>query len=368
MPTPTSFNIQGLDALNPQRILLCQLRQIGDVVLLTPSIHMLRKRYPQAHIDVYTEKKCAPVLENNPEIRHVWELDKAQSFLDDVHLYRTVGHGPDGLGYDLIIDFQQLPRIRWMLLFARAKVKLSYPPPWYNLPFYTHWAPVSGPYAAKCKAGVLMNGLGLPWNNDPPRLYLTDAERARAMGLINSWGITEEQTLITVDSTHRRATRCWPAEHYAKLLAMVAQARPDARFLLLYGPEELEVVQSVAAAAGLGGRVIVPQDMLTLREMAAVLERARLHVGNCSSPRHFAVAVGTPTLTVRGSTGSSWTYPGPGQEDIALGEPCQPCDQNECTKGLRCLKGLTPEMVLPRVLKLLEGREKPMLQGNDGTR
>lgn len=367
MPTPTSSNVQGLAALNPKRILVCQLRQIGDVVLLTPSIHMLRKRYPLAHIDVYTEKKCAPVLENNPEIRHIWRLDKDLTLLGDIRFYRTVGRGPDGQGYDLIIDFQQLPRIRWMLMFSHARVKLSYPPPWYNLPFYTHWAPVSGPYAAKCKAGVLMNALGLPWNNDPPRIFLTLEERARAAALTASWGLGEEHTLVTVDSTHRRPTRCWPADHYAKLLSLVAQARPDVRFLLLYGPGELDVVQRVAAAAGLGGQVIVPREMLTLREMASVLERARLHVGNCSSPRHFAVAVGTPTLTLRGSTGSSWTYPGPGQEDMALNEPCQPCDQNECNRSFRCLKGLLPEMVLPRVLKLLEGREKPVLMGDDGT-
>ena len=366
MPSPTAYRTQGLADLKPRRILLCQLRQIGDVVLLTPSIHMLRKRYPDAALDVYTEKKCAPVLAHNPEVRHVWQLDKAQGLLADLRFYRQVGRGPDGLGYDLIIDFQQLPRIRWMLLLASAPVKLSYPPPWYNLPFYSHWAPVSGPYAAKCKAGVLMNGLGIPWNNDPPRIFLSAAERARAGELLASWGLGQAETLVSVDPTHRRASRCWPAGHYAGLMGLVAQARPDVRFLLLYGPGELQVVRQVAEAAGLGSRVILPQDMLSLREMAALLERARLHLGNCSSPRHFAVAVGTPTLTLRGSTSGAWTYPGPGQEDLALGLSCQPCSEGECPLGLRCLTDLAPAMVLPRVLQLIEGREKPVLAGDDG--
>lgn len=366
MPHHDSLRTYGLADLKPRRILLCQLRQIGDVVMLTPSIHMLRKRYPDAQIDVYTEKKCAPVLLNNPELRHVWRLDKSLGFWADLAFYREVGKGPDGLGYDMIIDFQQLPRIRWMLMFAKCPVKLSTPPPWYNLPFYTHWAPGSGPYAAKCKAGVLMNGLGIPWNNDPPRIHLSTAERERAEELLGQWSVTPDQTLVTVDATHRRATRCWPAGHYAELMRRVAQARPDVRFLLLYGPGELEVVREVAAAADLGSVTILPGDMLSLREMAAVLECARLHVGNCSSPRHFAVAVGTPTLTLRGSTSSAWTYPGPGQEDIALDLPCQPCGENECSRGMACLRDLTPEMVLPRVLHLLEGREKPVLAGDDG--
>ncbi len=353
MPSPTSFRTQGLADLNPRRILCCQLRQIGDVLLLTPSIHMLKTRFPDARIDVFTEKKCAPVLEYNPEVGHVWEMDRSLGLLDSLKFYRRVGQGPDGQGYDLIIDFQQLPRIRWVLMLASAPVKLSYPPPWYNRLFYTHWAPVSGPYAAKCKAGVLMNALNLPWLNDPPRLYLSDSVRARAGALLAQWGVTDENTLVTVDSTHRRASRCWPAEHYARLLQLAAQARPDLRFVLLYGPGELDVVRQVAQAADLGQQVIVPANMLSLREMAAVQAVAALHLGNCSSPRHFALAVGTSTLTIRGSTSTAWTYPGPGHEDICQGLPCQPCDESGCALNYACLTGLAPETVLPRLLGML---------------
>lgn len=354
MPRPTDYRIGGLEGLDPRAILCCQQRQIGDVLLLTPAIHMLRKRFPAARIDVYTEKKCAPVLVNNPEVGHVWTIDRKLGLLESLAFYRRVGRGPDGKGYDLIIDFQQLPRIRWMLLFARCPVKLSFPPPWYNTPFYTHWAPVSGPYAAKCKAGVLMNALGLPWENDPPRLYLTEAERARASELLAGWGVEGGQMLVTVDATHRRPSRCWPAGHYAELMRKVAAARPEVRFLLLYGPGELDVVREVQAQAGLGAAAIVPGGMLTLREMAAVQERAALHLGNCSSPRHFALAVGTPTLTLRGSTSDAWTYPGPGHEDIHLGLPCQPCDESGCSLDLKCLRELTPDMALGRVLAMLD--------------
>lgn len=358
MASPTSCRIDGLDRLDPKRILCCQLRQIGDVLLLTPSIHMLKKRWPNAAIDVFTEAKCAPVLVNNPEVNHVWALDRKMGVLEALRYYRKVGTG-GGLGrYDLVIDFQQLPRIRWVMLFSDAPVKLSYPPPWYNQLVYTHWAKVSGPYAAKSKAGVLMHAFGLPWENDPPRIYLTDAEKDQARAELAAWGLAPGQTLVTVDATHRRPSRQWPAEHYAKLLALAAKERPDLRFLLLYGPGELDTVEQVRAKALAEGiapeRLILPPRLTTLREMAAIQSQAALHLGNCSSPRHFAVAVGTKTLTVRGSTSSAWTYPGPGHEDMALGLPCQPCGENNCPLDLQCLKGLAPEVVLPRLLAMLK--------------
>lgn len=357
MAAPTSCRIDGLERLNPRRILCCQLRQIGDVLLLTPSIHMLKKRWPDAQIDVFTESKCAPVLENNPEVNHVWALDRKMGVLESLRYYRTVGTG-GGLGrYDLVIDFQQLPRIRWVMLFSDAPVKLSYPPPWYNQLVYTHWAKVSGPYAAKSKAGVLMNAFNLPWENDPPRIYLTDTEKDHARAELAAWGLAPGQTLVTVDATHRRITRLWPAEHYAQLLSMAAKQRPDLRFLLLHGPGELEMVEQVrdtALAAGLDpAQLILPPRITTLREMAAMQSQAALHLGNCSSPRHFAVAVGTKTLTVRGSTSSAWTYPGPGHEDMGLGLPCQPCGENTCPLDRKCLTGLKPEVVLPKLLEML---------------
>jgi ADP-heptose:LPS heptosyltransferase len=360
MSKPTSKRADGLDRLEPRRILCCQLRQIGDVLLMTPALRMLKRRYPQADIDVFTEKKCAPVLENNPDVRHIWALDRSMSLLQCLRYYRQVGTG-GGMGrYDMIIDFQQLPRIRGVLTFSDAPVKLSYPPPWYNRLLYTHWAPVSGPYAAKCKAGILMNGLGLPWVNDPPRLYLREAETASARTALTQWGIAPGERFVTVDPTHRRPTRMWPGEHYARLLALAGAERPDVRFLLLYGPGEKNVVADVRAqalAAGLAPeRVVVPPRLTTLREMAAMQSLAALHLGNCSSPRHFAVAVGTKSLTVQGSTGSAWTFPGPGHEDVSLGLPCQPCGETGCPRDRECVRGLLPEAVLPRLLAMLDDR------------
>jgi len=357
MPSHRDYHIPGLAELNPKRILCCQLRQIGDVLMLTPSLSILKKRFPEADIDVFTESKCAPVLENNPHVHHVWALDRTLGLLDSLRYYRKVGTG-GGMGrYDLAIDFQQLPRIRWVFALSDAAVKLSFPPPWYNLPFYTHWAPISGPYAAKCKAGVVTNAFGLPWDNEPPRVYLSQAEKDQASTDLSAWGLAEGQTLVTVDATHRRITRQWPAEHYAKLLSLAAQQRPDLCFLLVYGPGELDVVNAVrtqALEAGLPPhQLILPPRLTSLREMAAIQAQAALHLGNCSSPRHFAVAVGTKSLTVRGSTSSAWTFPGPGHEDIALGLPCQPCGESTCSLNLRCLTELAPEAVLPQLLEML---------------
>jgi len=255
--------------------------------------------------------------------------------------------------FDLLVDFQQLPRIRWVAALSRffgCRWRLSYDPPWYNRWLYSHTVRPRDGYAAMCKASVL-EPLGLVWRGERPELFLRPGERAWAGEFLQANGLAS-CALVTVDPSHRRATRRWPAAHFGRTLGLAAAARPEARFLVAWGPGERDLALEVAAASG-SAACVVPDRMLTLRQLAAVQERTALHFGTCSAPRHLAVAVGTPTLAVLGSTSDAWTFPAPEHGDVRLGLPCQPCNRNECDT-MQCLADLTPEAVLPELLLRLD--------------
>ena len=344
-------DMERIELKDIKRILVCQLRQIGDVLLATPSIELLRKRFPHAALDVFTEKNAAPMLFNNPHIDRIWALDRkvVTNFFQEMRFYWTLCRQGN---YDLVVDFQQLPRCRWVVAFSGARVRLSYDAPLYTRFLYTHTAPMREAYAAAKKASIL-SPLGIEWNGELPRIYLDETERARAREILAQAGLRAGQRLITIDPSHRRDTRRWPAEYYSRIVSMAAARWNDARFLVLYGPGEEELAQEVIAKSTCPTYCLQPPKMLTLREMAACQERAVLHFGNCSAPRHIAVAVGTRTLTVLGSTDVNWTCPGGRHRDIALGLSCQPCSRNVCERGVLCLKNLTPDMVFPLFSEML---------------
>ncbi|MBI9112715.1 glycosyltransferase family 9 protein [Maridesulfovibrio ferrireducens] len=341
--------MKDITAINPKRILVCQLRQIGDVVLATPSVSLLHKKFPQAEIHVYTEEKCAQVFANNPAVQHIWSIKKNElrNPFKALAFYRKVGIS----GYDLVVDFQQLPRCRWMLLFCNAPVKLSFKPPWYNRFLYTNWPEsIPGGYAAKYKSGVL-KPLGIDWDDERPHLFVSDKEREEARVCLSSLGVKDDESLITLDPSHRRDTRRWPAEHYGKLISLLAEKRKDLKFFILYGPGEKEVALKVKAVSGLEGRCVLLDKPGSLRLMAAIIERAVLHIGNCSAPRHFAVGVGTPSITIPGSSSSAWTFPSSDHIEVVPDLECQPCRRESCARGdLACLNNLAPEEVLVKIL------------------
>lgn len=339
-----------------RRILVCQLRQIGDVLLTTPSLELLARAFPLASIHVFTEKKCLPMLENNPHVQTVWLLDKKArpSLWHEALLYRKMA----AANYDLAVNFQHLPRCTRAVAFSRAGVRLGSPRAWYNDWIYTHLQkPARNLYAAALKASILAP-LGIAWQGERPRLYLSEGERAEADALLLETGLAGK-TFLNVDATHRHATRRWPAEHYAALLDMLSEARSDLHFLLSCGPGEERDVQAILERCRHRERLVLPPRPLGLRLMAACMERAAMHLGNCSAPRHIAVAVDLPSFTILGSTSSGWTFPSPehahAQAQEMWGLSCQPCNQNTCPeKSIACLAELTPERILPRVLRHLE--------------
>jgi ADP-heptose:LPS heptosyltransferase len=254
-------------------------------------------------------------------------------------------------GYDLLVDFQQLPRCRILTRLSRAPVRLSFPAPWYRPLLYTHQVTPLPGYAAAAKVSLL-SPFGVVWRGEPPAIRLDGAERKAARDLLASLGLRDGQRLITVDSTHRRDSKRWPAARYAGLIDLLAGALPDVRFLLLRGPGEEEEACALQRAVSRPERVLLPAGPPNLRLSAACVERAALHVGNCSAPRHIAVAVGTPSLVIPGASGPEWRYPDPRHRELRPPLPCRPCRRTSCPSPA-CLELVTPQAVAGVALEML---------------
>lgn len=338
--------IQGLVPEEIQRILVCQQRQIGDVVLATPSIELLAKAFPWAKIDFFTEKKCVPIVENNPYINHIWSIDKKAhpTPFSMLKWYWSVAHS----GYDMIIALQNLPRIHWLCFFSPARYKLSNKPKWYARIVFTQVIGMQGTYAAEHKANVLRL-LDIEWNKTPPRIYLTETEKEEARHLLYTLGIKKGSILFTIDPTHRRRTRKYPLDGYANIINAVRRKYPNVVFLPLYGPGEEDDILRLITKVEERTSIALTPSMLSLRQMASVIFYATLHIGNCSAPRHIATAVGTPTFTILGSTDSSWTFPSDAHVHFSANLPCQPCGQNICPQEKdknACLESVPTAWVL----------------------
>ena len=102
----------------PRSILVLQLRRIGDVILTTPAVAALKKRFPEAAIDFLVEKPGAEVLAGNPHIRkiQVYEAINWRQALSEMSRVRRAR-------YDWVIDFMGNPRTALLTFLSGAGVK-----------------------------------------------------------------------------------------------------------------------------------------------------------------------------------------------------------------------------------------------------
>jgi ADP-heptose:LPS heptosyltransferase len=132
----------------------------------------------------------------------------------------------------------------------------------------------------------------------------------------------------------------WPLEHFAEL-ARLLRARLDASVWLAWGPGEESARDAMVARAEGALTALPPTDLV---QLAACLAQADLLITTDSGPKHIAVAEGTPTLTLFGSTDPrGWQPPGGRHVWITHDVACRPCDLTRCpVPGHPCLDLLTP--------------------------
>src|SRR5712692_9630552 len=61
-----------LDALPPgSRVAVIRLRSLGDCVLTTPALEILKRARPDLHLGIVVESRFAAVFEGNPDIDRI---------------------------------------------------------------------------------------------------------------------------------------------------------------------------------------------------------------------------------------------------------------------------------------------------------
>src|SRR5881392_1410701 len=99
------------------KILLLQLKRIGDLILTTPAIAALRERFPEAEVTIVFSSECADLL---PAISGVDRVLIARRNLSDLAAFLAVA----GRKFDYCIDFTRNDRSAFLAFLSRARKRI----------------------------------------------------------------------------------------------------------------------------------------------------------------------------------------------------------------------------------------------------
>ncbi|HEV2492628.1 MAG TPA: glycosyltransferase family 9 protein [Terriglobia bacterium] len=333
------------------RILIVRLRSIGDILLLTPALSLLKQWRTDLRVTVLIESRFRDLLEGNGDVDEVIAVDEAQGWSKATARLRTIREIRKRR-FALCLNLHGGPSSTLLTRLSGARSKAGFEH-FRTKRLYDFLIPdarliLGQPalHTAEHQAAAFF-WFGLPRREIPAaRLFVASANEAWWREKRSELGILPAEDYAVLHPTALYPTKQWAPENFARLGAYVER---ELRLAPLYscGPHESSVLEQVEHFA------VTPIRRLegaSLGQFAAALTGARLFVGNDSGPAHMAAALGRPSVVIFGSSSSQiwgpWPREGAGRV-VQNPWECNPCPGDHCYRFDRpeCILSVTFEQV-----------------------
>lgn len=309
-----------LDPLTINEILVIKLRYLGDVLLMTPCLQAIKENVPHANVTVVVNKGTEAVLHNHPCVDNIVTVDR-RSFAKRYRAVRRLRKRR----YDLVLDLTDGDRSAIMTRLIRARYRVGYnaehrwrgrcydqiihgdPDEMHSVDYYLQ----------------AIKEIGLTISAHDPTLSCAPDDEHYAHELLVDHGIDREAQLLMIHPGSRWEAKSWLAERFAAV-ADTIQASRSMRVVFAGSEQERARVKNIQAQMSTTSVSIVGQT--TVLQLAAVMKRCVLFLGNDNGPMHMAAALGLPVVALFGPTNPKvWGPWGKGHRVFFKDVDCRAC-------------------------------------------
>lgn len=291
-------------SFEPNKILVIDFGQLGDVVLSLPALRSIRARFPRAHITIAVGKPGAEVINLSGYGDDTIVVDRValRDGFKPLSLFRVVELVKDvrRRKFDFVIDLHSLSETNLLGFLSGAPKRLYARRHGRALEYLANFHPRPPAEAESSERHLIdryldvLIPLGVKSANRVPQLKTRKADDVVVDRILGKAKVEMGIPLVGLFPGAGHPGRRWPLEKFAEL-ADYLMRNDDLRVLVFAGPEEQALVSEM--------RTMFPPrtlilDNLTITELAAALARLAVFVSNDTGPMHIAAAVGTSVVAL----------------------------------------------------------------------
>lgn len=314
------------------KILVIALSGIGDALMFTPALKLLRQQLPEAEIDALVMFSAVKEMyERNKNINNVLYFDflhkGAASSLKYVIGLR--GH------YDVSINVYPSNRKEYnliqFLIGAKKRVAVKYLRRNFSeLGFLNNLSISENDDLHNVQTNIkLIERLLNKKFDEEPELYfpLLSVDENYANQFLRDKGIKSDDFVIGFHAgsatLKNHINRRWEPEKFSALAKIIIK-KYNAKILLFGGPEEFNLKKKIIDEINSDNAIIVSTE--NLPQSAALVKRCNLFVTNDSSMLHIASAMKRNVIAIIGPTNINYIHPWKtNYKIISLNLDCSPC-------------------------------------------
>ena len=330
------------------KILLIQLRRLGDLILTTPAISALREHLRGAQIALAVSSECGSLL---PAIQGLQKTFLTTRGLQDLSTWMQIRRAD----FDCVIDFTRNDRSAWLTILSgaprrivsdRLKIKSSF-----RARFYNEFVDCAMKHMHTIDYGLaLLQPLGISAATNDPVLDLPPAAKERAATIVRDQ--IRDRPFAIFHPGSARAEKFWEPERWGQIIDF-ATTELGLFPVLSGGANSLECAHLAAVRQKLHSAVFDLSGQLDLLVLAALLEHARLLVTVDSAPMHLASATGTPQVILFGPTNPFHWRPRKSPCAILLGDSPQPLHHFQDAEPKRSMNQISTAAVIDAIRSML---------------
>jgi heptosyltransferase-2 len=322
-----------------RRIVVIRPDEIGDVVMTTAFLRELRRAAPTAHVTLVVNAAARPLVATCPHVDAVVTFrTAAPRALRPLVLPWRAGRLGRALRRGGPPDLVLLPRWGTDAVFAtyaayftgaRARVGFSEAVDGrkraLNRGFdrlLTHALPFDGWRHDVAHTFTMLRAVGAAVSNEALELWPDAADAAFAERALAPLRAGTGPVVALGPSGGHSVLKQWPPARFAALADRLREEF-GASVVLVGAPAEEALAEAIRDGCASPPHSIV--GATTLRQLAAVLRRCALYVGNDAGPLHVASAVGTPVVGIYGASDPTRFGPWAGRAQVVWRPPqCAP--------------------------------------------
>lgn len=325
--------LPGGAKLQPFRILVRSSNWLGDAVMSVPAVRAIKAGRPDAQVTVATPASLTALWDIIPEVDTRLELPR-KNLLWSAALLRRAGP------FDVAILLPNSLRSGLEAFLARIPRRVGFSGHWRG------WLLNQRPRQNKARGIVhqsyryleLASTIGIKVK---PEFPSARPPKLRSEGF---------RFAICPGAEFGPAKR-WLPERFAEVARGISLPVP-VQWVLLGTAGDAAVGQIIAQ--GLGAKFINLVGQTSLSDLIQELRKCDLLLTNDTGTMHLAALLGTPTVSLFGSTEPKRTGPlGTGHRILRHHVECSPCFLRECPLDFRCMREITSAEVITAILHML---------------
>lgn len=371
-----------------KRILIIRLGAIGDVVRTLPSLHLIRKRFPDAWIAWAVEEKSSEILEGHPDLdeliivpRKKWtpRLRNPLTFPSGISEIRRFLKEVREKRFDAVLDFHSSVKSGIISLASSARERVGYSARYareLNFLFNTIRIPLRGKRISRMERNLaLLKHLGIDQEDRAEieaRIAISRKDTIYIDDHLKSERLEgKKKAIIFPGASARQAYKKWGSDNYVTLLTMLLN-KTEYIPILAWGPGEQDECREIAkivnasfdstrsTKAGSEDEAMNEVQKAhvspptTLKQLAELIRRCDIFIGGDTGAMHISCAMGTPCLVIYGPTDPVINAPWGRKFRVVYDEvDCAPCRKRRCKKR-KCFEKLTPDVVYNKLEHFIE--------------